>query len=235
MRRAGPAQPLSFTFAHVLRGSRTTLSIAISVGAYGLVFGVLARQAGLSIVATMLMSTIVFAGASQFVALGLWAMPLPVVSIVLTTLIVNLRHVLMGMSLSPWLLRISRFKALGSVFFMTDESWALTTAELAQKGDDPAFLLGSGITLWIAWQTGTCAGRVLGSSIHDPSSLGLDFAFSAVFITLLVGLWRGAADVLPWIVAAAVAVAASHWLQGTWYILLGGLAGSVAGAVRRGP
>jgi len=175
------------------------------------------------------------AGASQFVALGLWAMPLPVVSIVLTTLIVNLRHVLMGMSLSPWLLRISRFKALGSVFFMTDESWALTTAELAQKGDNPAFLLGSGITLWIAWQTGTCAGRVLGSSIHDPSSLGLDFAFSAVFITLLVGLWRGAADVLPWIVAAAVAVAASHWLQGTWYILLGGLAGSVAGAVRRGP
>ena len=140
----------------------------------------------------------------------------------------------MGASLSPWFLRVPRLKAAATVFFMTDESWALTTAELARGGDDPAFLLGSGSTLWVAWQSGTIIGRVLGNSISDPARFGLDFAFSAVFITLLVRLWRGRGDIVPWVVSAFVAVAASHWLHGTWYILLGGLAGSIAAGVRCG-
>ena len=180
------------------------------------------------------MSAIVFAGASQLIALGLWTTPLPVLPIIFTTFIVNLRHVLMGASLSPWLLRIPRWKALGSVFFMTDESWALTTAELTRGGDDPAFLLGSGLMIWLFWNGATLLGRLLGSSLSDPSRVGLDFAFAAVFITLLVGLWRGRADVAAWLTAAAVSLAAYHWLHGSWYIVLGGLAGSLVGGMRRG-
>ena len=94
---------ITFTLSGALLGARRSIPIAISVFAIGLVFGVLARQAKLSILESFLMSGLVFAGASQFVALSLWiAMPLPVITIILTTLVVNLRHLLMGASLRPW-------------------------------------------------------------------------------------------------------------------------------------
>jgi 4-azaleucine resistance transporter AzlC len=193
---------------------------------------VLARQAGLSPLEATLMSGLVFAGAAQFVALGLWTVPLPVVAIVLTTLVVNLRHVLMGASLRPWFARLSARKAYGSVYFMVDESWALTMRELAAGGRDVAFLLGSGLLLFGAWLASTLAGQLLGAVVRDPARWGLDFAFTAAFVALLVSMWRGRSDLVPWLVAAAVAVAAAHWIPGKWYILLGGIAGSLAGAMR---
>ena len=64
--------------------------------------------------------------------------------------------------------------------------------------------------------------------------MGLDFGFTAVFLALVAGLWRGRSDLLPWAVAAAVAVAGHLLLPGQWYVLLGGLAGSLVGAVRYG-
>jgi len=95
-----------------------------------------------------------------------------------------------------------------------------------------AFLLGSGLVLFVVWVSSTVIGRVLGSAIHDPAQWGLDFVFTAVFLALLVGFWKGKAEILPWIVAAFVAVATAHWLPGKWYILLGALAGSLVGAIR---
>jgi predicted branched-subunit amino acid permease len=104
--------------------------------------------------------------------------------------------------------------------------------EFAKGKSNAAFLLGSGLVLYVAWVGSTVVGRMLGDVVHDPARFGLDFAFTAVFLSLLVGLWKGKSDLLPWVVAAIVAVAAAHVLPGKWYILLGGLAGSVAGVVR---
>ncbi len=223
---------ITFTLAGGLRGARRTIPIAISVFAVGLVFGVLARQAHLNILEAFLMSGLVFAGASQFVALSLWiAMPLPVITIILTTLVVNLRHVLMGASLRPWFSQLPPFKAYASVFFMVDESWAMSMSDFTAGGRDLAFLLGSGMILFVVWVSSTIIGHALGSSIQDPTQWGLDFAFTAVFLALLTGMWKGKSDLLPWAVAAIVAVATAHWLPGKWYILLGGLAGSITGAI----
>jgi 4-azaleucine resistance transporter AzlC len=225
-------EKLSFTRSGVLLGVRRTIPIAISDFAVGVVFGVLARQAKLSIIQSLLMSATVFAGASQFVALSLWmVVPLPVIAIILTTLVVNLRHLLMGASLRPWFSQLPPSKVYTSIFFMVDESWALAIGDFAAGGRDAAFLLGSGLLLFVAWVGGTVIGRTIGSSIQDPAQWGLDFAFAAVFTALLVGMWKGKSNALPWIVAAVVAVAAAHWLPGKWYILLGGIAGSVAGAM----
>jgi len=215
-------------------GFKQSVPIALSVFSYGLVFGVLAQQAGLSLQNSLIMSALVFAGASQFAALALWQAPLPVAAIIFTTLVVNLRHLLMGAALFPWFSRLPRIQAYGSLFFMNDESWALTLASLSRGEKNAAFLLGSGLIVFIAWLTSTIAGRTLGNVLHDPSLWGLDFAFTAVFIALLVGLWKGKKDFLPWAVAALVALAASHWLPGKWYIILGGLLGSLVGAVRHG-
>jgi 4-azaleucine resistance transporter AzlC len=230
--RAADEEATTFTRSGAWRGARRTLPLVVSVFAVGVVFGALARQAGLSLLESLLMSGLVFAGASQFVALGLWAAPLPVATIVLTTLVVNLRHLLMGAALRPRLAQLSPLKAYGSVFFMSDESWALATGDFAAGRRDAAFLLGSGLALFCSWLGATLIGSVAGAWLGDPARWGLDFAFTAAFVALLAGMWKGKADVLPWALAAAVALAAAHWLPGKWYILLGGLAGSIAGAVR---
>ncbi len=226
---------VTFTWRGAFEGARRCLPIEISGFAVGLVFGVLAGQVGLSAAEAVLMSALVFSGAAQFVVLGLWAAPLPVLSIMVTTLIVGLRHLLMGAALGPVFSRLPRLKAYGSVFFMADENWALTMSEFQEGRRDAAFLLGGGLVMFASWTTSTLIGRTVGGDLRDPARWGLDFAFTAVFLALLVGMWRGRSDLLPWAVAALVAVAAHQWLPGQWYILLGGLAGSLAGVVRREP
>ncbi len=224
-------EQVTFTFSGMLAGMRRSTPLIVSDFAIGLVFGVLARQAGLSLVQALLMSSLVFGGSVQFVALSLWIMPLPVIPILLTTLVVSARYLLMGAALYPWFSRLPLVKAYTSVFFMVDESWALSMSEFAAGGRDAAFLPGSGLTLFVAWVSSTIIGETVGALIQNPAQWGLDFAFTAVFVALLVGMWRGKGQILPWVVAAVVAIAAAHWLPGKWYILLGGLAGSVVGAI----
>lgn len=226
------ADALPFTMGGIVTGFRRALPVALSVFAYGLVFGVLARQAGLGIGTVMLMSGTVFAGAAQFVALGRWATPLPIAGLVLTTLAVNLRHVLMGAALSPWLLRLRRPLAYGSVFLMADENWALTVAEFASGEANGGFLFGSGLAVYLAWFSATIIGRTAGTFLRDPAAWGFDFAFTAVFVALLSGLWRGRGDLLPWLVAGVVAVGAEVLLPGRWYIILGGRVGGAVATLR---
>jgi len=226
---------VTFTFAGALEGAKRCLPIEVAGFAIGLVFGVLAGQAGLSAAETVLMSALIFSGATQFVVLGLWATPLPVAAIVLTTLVVNLRYVLMSATLAPWFSGLSRLKAYGSIFFLADENWALAMGEHAKGRRDAAFLIGGGLAMFASWTVSSLVGRTVGGALDDPARWGLDFAFTAVFLALLAGLWRGRkSDLLPWVVAAAVAVAANLVLPGQWYVLLGGLAGSLAGAARYG-
>jgi 4-azaleucine resistance transporter AzlC len=226
---------LWFAWSGVLAGIRLSLPLGLSTFAYGIAFGVLSRQAGLTVAESMLMSSFVFAGASQFAVMGVWATPLPVATIILTTLIVNLRHLLMGAALAPYYAGLSPLTRYLSVFFLTDENWALTMAEYGRGNRNGALLLGSGLTLMVAWSGATLTGQLVGAVIDDPARWGLDFAFSAVFLALLVGMWRGKTDLLPWLVAAVVAVVAQRLLPGTtWYIVLGGLAGSLVGALRHG-
>lgn len=78
----------------------------------------------------------------------------------------------------------------------------------------------------------TAVGAAVGSAIADPERFGLDFVLTAIFIILAIGLWRGREDIAPWALAAVVAVAGVEFLPGNWYILLGGIAGSLAAVIR---
>jgi 4-azaleucine resistance transporter AzlC len=222
----------SFSLAGARRGARRTIPIGVTVVVYGTVFGALAAQAGLSPLEAVLMSGLVFAGGAQFIVLELWDTPLPIVALVLTTLVVNLRLLLMGATLSGWLngLRPARKALLAS--FISDESWALTTRAREDGESDRAFLIGSGVILFVSWVAATALGASTGSLIDDPAALGLDFTFTAVFLTLLAGFWRGHAVLAPWLLAAAVALVVEQLVDGPWYILAGGLAGSGFGAWR---
>jgi 4-azaleucine resistance transporter AzlC len=221
---------VDFTAAGAWIGFRQSLPVALSVFAYGLVFGVLAKQANLSFLEAVLMSVLVFAGASQFTALGLWVVPLPSLTIILTTFIINLRHILMGASLYPYIRNLKTLPRNVILYFMSDESWALTMGQFQQGKRNGAFLLGSGLAIGCGWWGSTVVGYLLGNLFENPQQWGLDFAFLAVFIALLVAQWKGKKNIVPWLVAGVVAIAASYWLPDKWYILLGGLAGSLVGA-----
>jgi 4-azaleucine resistance transporter AzlC len=213
-------------------GMRMFVPVAISIAAYGVVWGVLAGQAGLSALEVLLMSGLLFAGASQFVALESWTPGnLPILAIIVTTAIVNLRMLLMTATLRPLTRHLPRWKALLSVYLVADENWAMTMAEVSKGRGSVAFLVGSGVCSWIAWTGSTLVGRLLGAVIDDPVKYGLDFAFTATFIALLLGMWKGKGDLVPWIVAALVAIVAARLIPGNWYIIIGGLAGSLAGAI----
>ena len=223
------ARGVTFSPRGLLHGIRRGAPLGLTSIAFGLVFGVLSRQAGLSLPEACLMSALVNAGSSQLVALGMWATPVPLVPVVATTLLVNMRLVLMGMTLRPWYTTLPAPAAFGTYFFLTDGAWALAFVELQQGSPDGAFMLGVGIVMFVCWVGATAVGRITGAAIHDPSSFGLNFAIVAVFVALLVSLARGKGTsiILPWGLATGVAIASHALLPGNWYVLLGAVAGSL--------
>lgn len=228
---AVPSDSLSQQF---FAGARACVPVAISVAAYGLVWGVLARGAGLSILEVILMSGLVFAGAAQFVALDLWtATPatLPIGALVLAAFIVNLRYLLLTATLRPLFPEGRLGRGAISMYLVTDENWAMTISAMSRGQGSVAFLLGGGVMAFISWMSTNLTGYMLGSAIDDPSRWGLDFAFTATFLALLLGMWKGRGDVVPWLVAALAAILTAQWIEGSWHILVGGLVGSFAGAV----
>lgn len=219
-----------FTADGLRRGGLGMLPVALGLSVFGMAYGLVAGQKGLSVLETGLMSAIVFAGASQMLALELWVEPVPVGTLAFAALVINLRYMLMTPALAPWFVHVGPAKAYGSLFFTADESWALSVAELRRGGRDAAYHLGAGLMLYAVWLASSIIGRVVGTAVADPAAWGLDFIATAVFIALLVPMWRGRRDALPWVVAGVVAVLAERLLPGTWYLVAGGLAGSVVGA-----
>ncbi|HCY88190.1 MAG TPA: hypothetical protein DHV36_23840, partial [Desulfobacteraceae bacterium] len=165
------------------------------------------------------------------VALDMWVTPLPVIPLILTTVVVNLRHVLMGAVLRDKLTGLTRSQTLGSLFFLVDENWAYTMAQWQQGNRNQSLLAGTGVCLFLAWTISTLAGCALGSTGIDPVKWGIDFSFTAIFIFLATGMWRGIRDFIPWTVAAVTAVLAARYLPGKWYILAGCMAGSLTGVL----
>ena len=224
---------VSFELAGVRAGFLITLPVGLGVAGYGIAFGILAGEAGLSVAEAALMSATVVAGASQIVAVELWADPLPVVAIVATVFAINLRYSLMGAALKPWFRHLSPAKAYGSLFLMADENWALTMRDLKAGNGRGAFLLGSGIAVWLAWVGSTIVGTYAGGAVEDPTAYGVDFILAAVFVALAVEPWDGASESLvPWCVALATALVAARLVPGQWYIIAGGLAACVVEVAR---
>lgn len=216
-------------------GSFQILPIAVSVVPFGLLLGALAAQKGLTPLETLLMSATVFAGSAQFVAVDLWREPVPVLALAATALLVNLRHVLMGAALAPGLAPWSRGHAYTGLFFLADEIWALSLKRAAEGPLTPAFYFGMALPLYVTWTACTTLGALFGGLVSDPARYGFDFAFTAVFLVLLASLWRGRRSALPWATSALAAVLVHALVPGAWYIMAGGLAGTLVGALQGDP
>jgi predicted branched-subunit amino acid permease len=226
---ADDGPPATFTAGGVRFGFLTMLPLTPGNFAYGLVFGVLAGNVGLSPVEAVVMSGLVYSGAGQVAAMDLWANPPPLLTIWLTTALVSLRYLVLGAALQPWLSQIRPAQAYGTLALLADQTWALGLMEYRAGRRDAGFLLGGGLALILTWVTGTAGGFLLGNLAPDPAAFSLDFAPTAIFVALIAGIWRGKRDAIPWLAAAVSAVAAYKLIPGPWYVPLGAIAGVVAG------
>ena len=216
-------------------GFMACLPLAISIMIFGLVYGLLAAGKGFSVAETVLMSLIVFAGSSQLLALELWSQPPAIGVMALAVMILNLRFLLQTAALKDLLLPLGLPRALAATALNADHNWAVTIQ--AMRGPNGAlvrvsYYLGASLCLYLFWALSSGIGWFAGGLIPDPQALGLGMAGTAVFVTLLQGLYRSRADLWPWGAAAASAGLASLTLPGAWYIVIGGLTGALAGAFR---
>jgi len=221
------------SFSEAIRGARACLPICLSVAVYGLVLGVLAAQAGLSVAEVALMSGMVYAGASQFVAIELWGPTPDIAAIVVAVGVINLRMMLITATLGEMFRPVAMPRALAAMFFVSDETWALTLTEEKRSGAGAGFLIGASLILYGTWVASTVAGAMLGTALSfDPARYGIDFVFTAVFLALLAGLWRGRADIVPWL-AAALAGALVYGATGnkSWCVMAAGLAAAATGYI----
>lgn len=224
--------PTTFTSAGVRRGFLQAQPLAPGAFVYGMVFGVLASERGLAWLEALLMSVFVYSGSAQLAALQGWSNSPAIAPLVATVLLINARYVLYSASIQPWLAGATRTQALGSLFFLGDGNWALAMREYHAGYRDAGFVLGSGAAMALPWALGTLAGHILGHSVPNPATFGLDFMLVAFAAAIGVGVWRGRSDIAPALVAVAVAFAMHRWVPGGWYIVGSGLAAGLVGAWR---
>jgi predicted branched-subunit amino acid permease len=210
------------------RGLICSLPLAVSVMAYGTVFGVLAFQSGLTPWQVLGMSALVFAGSSQFAVLPLLGGTLG--PILLTTYVINLRHYLMAGSLLPYWSRLAPHWRGLLAFFLNDETYALTISQYRQGRGHPLFYAGSAALIYVAWVSSTVAGAFLGRGMAGGmEQWGLDFVFPAAFIGILVPQIRNRVELIVVLLAGAVSLALTFFVAGNWNIVVAGVAASYLG------
>jgi 4-azaleucine resistance transporter AzlC len=180
--------------------------ILLGVIPFGMIYGALARSAGLPADMAQAMSVIVFAGSAQFITAQLVAEGTPLLVILVTACLVNLRHMLYSASMAPYLKPLpSAWKWL-LAYLLTDEAYAVAITGYQDNSDTTHkhwYMLGAGIGLWTSWQLSTAVGVFLGGQI--PASWSLDFALPLTFIALVVPTLKDRASVAAAGVAAVVA------------------------------
>jgi 4-azaleucine resistance transporter AzlC len=215
-----------------------SLGIIASAGGFGLVYGLSARAAGFSPLEASAMSVIVFAGASQFAAVGYVLGGFSWAGIVFLTAFINARHFLYSAGLAPYFADRPRWLRAVMAHLLTDEAFALSLSHFRRIGrsDLRAYWWASIGVTFIPWNVATIAGVLLGGSIPEPARFGLDVIFPAAMIGLAVGLITGRRELVAAIVGAVIAVGVSLAWDPAAGLLAGGLVGPLAGlATPRGP
>jgi 4-azaleucine resistance transporter AzlC len=186
-----------------LEGVRAAAPIGVAAFVFGVSFGVLARAAGMGPVAPVVMSVTTFAGSAQFAAASILGAGGGLVTAIVAAILLNLRYGPIGLSAAttfegPW------WRRAVAAQLIVDESWAISQRDDGRL--DRHLLVGAGLLLLVCWTTGTAAGAVAGDLVADPSSLGLDAAFPALFLALLWPQVRERSRLLAAVGGAAIAL-----------------------------
>ncbi|GGE56034.1 branched-chain amino acid ABC transporter permease [Streptosporangium jomthongense] len=203
--------------------------ISLFVVAFGAAFGLAAAQEGLAPLESLLMSTLVFAGASQFAAIDMWGAEVPVIPVMVVVFAINSRHLLMGASLYPMLRDVAPAKRYGLLLLLTDANWAVSAQEYQSGRRNLEVILGGGLVLWLAWIVGTWLGAYFGGLLQNPKSFGMDMVLGCFLLAMALGGKKNPRVLVAWALAAVASLAAWKWLPANTHVVAGALAGGVVG------
>jgi 4-azaleucine resistance transporter AzlC len=176
------------------RGFVTTAALWTGDIPFALAYAALAREAGFSLVETQALSLFVFAGSAQLAIVNLVGGGAGFISVVLTTAVINLRHVLYGLSLDKLWPRRTKPPRPVLAFLLVDESYGLTIKDKMEGGGSDAFFFGSGVSMFLSFNVAIFIGALAGGKLADATDLGLDFIFPLTFLLLLLPLLKRRAD-----------------------------------------
>lgn len=218
--------------SHIRTGIRRGIPVVLGYVPLGFAFGVLAVQNGIPAWAAVGMSLFVFAGSGQFIAAGLWGAGASVLSIVFTTFVVNLRHLLMAASLASWLSPFSRLQQSLFGAELTDETFALHSSAM-RLGERPflPLLYAANLTAHAGWVGGSVLGVIAGDRLPDPERFGLDYALPAMFLALLVPQCGERPALIAALFSGGLSVALALSGAGRWNVILATLLTATLGAL----
>ena len=212
----------------VKQGIKAAMPIVLGYLPVGMAYGVLARAAGLSTLETAGMSIFVFAGASQFIAVSMLGAGAAAFSVILTTFIVNSRHVLMTSALARYFKGLPLRKVVPLSGQVTDESFAVAMADTSLIAERPHYLMALQMTAYSSWVIGSVIGALFGSII-DSALYGIPFAMTALFICLLVMQVRNRVHIIVAVAAGVLALGLQGLLPNNLHIIIATIGAALAG------
>lgn len=209
------------------------LPLAIAIATYGLSYGVLAAQAELGIAVIVLMSILVFSGSVQMVVVAMLTVGASLTSILLTTVLLNLRNLLYGAALAESILPAKKWRWL-LAYGVTDEPFVLGIARFKKYGPDPLYFGVITATFYLAWVLSGLMGTLIGNQV-DPQKWGLDLAFPLTFIALLLPGLKTNPAIATAFAAAAIGIGLEYLMPGNELtIIAAGVLAPLVGLYVRG-
>lgn len=213
----------------VWSGFKQLAPISLFVIAFGLAFGLAAKQTGLSDSTIVIMSALVFTGAAQFAVLELWGTQMPLLTMIFTVFAINSRHLLMGATLYPWLRNLPPSQRYGLMMLSSDANWAMAMQAFTAGRPGFGLLLGGGLALWTFWVFGSWLGIYFGSLLSNPKAIGLDVVLGCFLLAILLGGEKNLRMLVIWTIAGTSSLMAYWYLPENSHVIVGALAGGVAG------
>ena len=200
------------------KGVLAQIPVQLGVVPFGLVFGVLGIASGLTVLQTILMSSIIFGGASQVVFAQLWSIGASPIVTGGSVAIINSRHIIYSANISKYISVLSLRWRLALGYLLTDEAFAISFQEFENRNRFAHYhLLGGGLTLWVFWQISTVTGVFLGAKI--PSYLNLEFAIPLTFIAIILPRLKSIAQISTAVTASIIAIFGQEIPYGLWIII----------------
>ncbi|MCO5730274.1 AzlC family ABC transporter permease [Rhizobium sp. SSA_523] len=208
------------------KGARTGFVIALSTSPFGLLFGAVAVDGGMTPLEATVMSIVLFAGASQLVGVQMFGSDVPAWLIILSVFAVNFRHILYSAALAPYIRDFSPAARAIGLFFLTDPQFAESAKRAELTGRlETRYYMGLAMVIYTVWVVGSGLGALFGKLIGDPAALGMDVLLPVYFLGLVFG-FRKRLLFLPVVaVSACASVLAMHTVGSPWHVSLGALAG----------
>ena len=200
------------------KGVLAQIPVQLGVVPFGLVFGVLGIASGLTVLQTILMSSIIFGGASQVVFAQLWSIGASPIVTGGSVAIINSRHIIYSANISKYISVLSLRWRLALGYLLTDEAFAISFQEFENRNRFAHYhLLGGGLTLWVFWQISTVTGVFLGANI--PTYLNLEFAIPLTFIAIILPRLKSIAQIITAVTASIIAIFGQDIPYGLWIIV----------------